>query len=118
MRKPTIFGWLLIVSGVATVVLAFVVPVAAFATGLVFALLLLMLLAEGTTGGHADRHGAGHEDVGRAQAQRADRPLQARATGMGEDPARPRRRAPRHGLGARAQAARPDLIPSLHFLKW
>jgi hypothetical protein len=40
----------LIVSGVATVVLAFVVPVAAFATGLVFALLLLMLLAEGTTG--------------------------------------------------------------------
>jgi hypothetical protein len=50
MHKPTIFGWLLIVSGVATVLLAFVVPVAAFATGLVFALLLLMLLAEGTTG--------------------------------------------------------------------
>jgi hypothetical protein len=50
MHKPTIFGWLLIVSGVATVLLAFVAPVAAFATGLVFALLLLMLLAEGTTG--------------------------------------------------------------------
>jgi hypothetical protein len=50
MHKPTIFGWLLIVSGVATVLLAFVVPGAAFATGLVFALLLLMLLAEGTTG--------------------------------------------------------------------
>jgi hypothetical protein len=50
MRKPTIFGWLLIVSGVATVVLALVAPMAAFATGLVFALLLLTLLAEGTTG--------------------------------------------------------------------
>jgi hypothetical protein len=50
MRKPTIFGWLLIVSGVATVVLALVTPVAAFATALIFALLLLSLLAEGTTG--------------------------------------------------------------------
>jgi hypothetical protein len=40
----------MIVSGVATVVLALVAPVAAFATGLVFALLLLTLLAEGTTG--------------------------------------------------------------------
>jgi hypothetical protein len=50
MRKPTILGWLLIGSGAATVVLAFVVPVAAFATGLAFALLLLTLLAEGTTG--------------------------------------------------------------------
>jgi hypothetical protein len=50
MRKPTIFGWLLIVSGVATVALALVVPVAAIATGLVFALLLLTLLSEGTTG--------------------------------------------------------------------
>jgi hypothetical protein len=50
MRKPTIFGWLLIVSGVATVILALVAPVAAFVTGLVFALLLLTLLAEGTTG--------------------------------------------------------------------
>jgi hypothetical protein len=50
MRKPTILGWLMIVSGVATVVLALVAPAAAFATGLVFALLLLTLLAEGTTG--------------------------------------------------------------------
>jgi hypothetical protein len=50
MRKLTMFGWLLILSGVATVVLAFVAPVAAFATGLVFALLMLALLAEGTTG--------------------------------------------------------------------
>jgi hypothetical protein len=50
MGKPTVFGWLLVISGVATVVLALVVPVAAFATGLVFALLLLTLLAEGTTG--------------------------------------------------------------------
>jgi hypothetical protein len=50
MRKPTVFGWLLIVFGVATVVLALVVPVAAFGTGLVFALLLLTLFAEGTTG--------------------------------------------------------------------
>jgi hypothetical protein len=50
MRKPTIFGWLMIVSGVATVALALVVPVAAIATGLVFALLLLTLLSEGTTG--------------------------------------------------------------------
>ena len=50
MRKPTILGWLLIVSGVATIVLALVAPVASFATGLVFALLLLSLLAEGTTG--------------------------------------------------------------------
>jgi hypothetical protein len=45
--KLTILGWLLIVSGLATVVLA---PIAAFATGLVFALLLLSLLSEGTTG--------------------------------------------------------------------
>ena len=50
MRRPTLFGWLLIVSGLATIVLALVAPVAAFATGLVFALLLLTLLAEGTTG--------------------------------------------------------------------
>ena len=50
MRKPTVFGWLLIVLGVATVVLALVAPIAAFATGLVFALLLLTLFAEGTTG--------------------------------------------------------------------
>ena len=50
MRRPTTFGWLMIVSGVATVVLALVAPAAAFATGLVLALLLLMLLAEGTTG--------------------------------------------------------------------
>jgi hypothetical protein len=50
MAKPTIFGWLLIVTGAATLVLAFVFPIAAFATGLVFALLLLTLLAEGTTG--------------------------------------------------------------------
>jgi uncharacterized protein (DUF58 family) len=50
VRKPTIFGWLLIVFGAATVVLALVAPVAAFATGLVFALLLLTLFAEGTTG--------------------------------------------------------------------
>jgi hypothetical protein len=50
MRRPTIFGWLLIVFGVATVVLALVVPIAAFATGIVFALLLLMVFAEGTTG--------------------------------------------------------------------
>ena len=50
MRKPTIFGWLLIVSGSATVVLALLVPIAAFAMGLVFALLLLTVLAEGTTG--------------------------------------------------------------------
>jgi uncharacterized protein (DUF58 family) len=50
MRKPTVFGWLLIVFGVATVVFAIVIPVAAFATGLVFALLLLALFAEGTTG--------------------------------------------------------------------
>src|SRR3954452_15758629 len=50
MRKPTIFGWLLIVFGLATVVFAVVIPVAAFATGLVFALLLLALFAEGTTG--------------------------------------------------------------------
>jgi hypothetical protein len=50
MRRPTIFGWLLIVSGVATVILALVAPVVAFATGLVFALLLLTLLSEGTTG--------------------------------------------------------------------
>ena len=50
MRRPTLFGWLLIAFGVATIVLALVVPVAAFATGLVFALLLLTLLAEGTTG--------------------------------------------------------------------
>jgi polyferredoxin len=50
VRRPTIFGWLLIVSGLATIVLALVLPVAAFATGLVFALLLLTLLAEGTTG--------------------------------------------------------------------
>jgi hypothetical protein len=50
MRKPTIFGWLMIVSGLATVLLAFVAPVAAFATGLVFALLLLTMFAEGTTG--------------------------------------------------------------------
>jgi hypothetical protein len=49
VRKPTIFGWLLIVSGVATVPLALAAPPAAFATGLVFALLLLTLLAEGTT---------------------------------------------------------------------
>jgi hypothetical protein len=48
--KLTIFGWLMIVSGVATVVLALVVPVAAMVTGVVFALLLLALLAEGTTG--------------------------------------------------------------------
>jgi hypothetical protein len=50
MRKPTIFGWLLIGTGLATVVLALVVPVAAIATGVVFALLLLTLLSEGTTG--------------------------------------------------------------------
>ena len=50
MRKPTIFGWLLIASGTATVVLALIVPIAAFAMGLVFALLLLTVLAEGTTG--------------------------------------------------------------------
>ena len=50
MRKPTIFGWLLLAAGAATVVLAFVLPVAAMGTGLVFALLLLTLLAEGTTG--------------------------------------------------------------------
>jgi hypothetical protein len=48
--KLTILGWLLIVSGVATVVLALLAPIAAFATGLVFALLLLSLLSEGTTG--------------------------------------------------------------------
>jgi hypothetical protein len=50
VRKPTIFGWLLIASGTATVVLALIVPIAAFAMGLVFALLLLALFAEGTTG--------------------------------------------------------------------
>ena len=50
MRKPSTFGWLLIASGTATVVLALIVPIAAFATGLVFALLLLALFAEGTTG--------------------------------------------------------------------
>jgi hypothetical protein len=50
MHKPTFFGWLLIGSGLATVVLVFVLPVASFATGLVFALLLLTLFAEGTTG--------------------------------------------------------------------
>ena len=50
MRKPTIFGWLLIGTGLVTVVLALVVPVAAIATGVVFALLLLTLLSEGTTG--------------------------------------------------------------------
>jgi hypothetical protein len=50
MPKLTVFGWLMIVSGVATVVLAVLAPIAAFATGLVFALLLLSLLAEGTTG--------------------------------------------------------------------
>ena len=50
MRKPTIFGWLMIASGVATVVLALVAPNAAIVTGLVFALLLLALLSEGTTG--------------------------------------------------------------------
>ena len=32
MRKPTIFGWLMIVSGLATVVLAVLAPVAAFGT--------------------------------------------------------------------------------------
>ena len=46
MRKPTTFGWLLIASGTATVVLALIVPIAAFAMGLVFALLLLALFAE------------------------------------------------------------------------
>jgi hypothetical protein len=50
VRKPTILGWLMIVSGVLTVPLALIAPAAAFATGLVFALLLLTLLAEGTTG--------------------------------------------------------------------
>jgi hypothetical protein len=50
MRKPTVFGWLMIASGVGTVVLALVAPIASFATGLVFALLLLTLLSEGTTG--------------------------------------------------------------------
>jgi hypothetical protein len=50
VRKPTILGWLLIASGTATVVLALVVPIAAFAAGLVFALLLLAVFAEGTTG--------------------------------------------------------------------
>ena len=50
MRKPTIFGWLLILLGAATVALVFVAPAAAFVTGLIFALLLLALLAEGTTG--------------------------------------------------------------------
>ena len=50
MPKLTILGWLLIVSGLATVVLAVLAPIAAFGTGLVFALLLLSLLAEGTTG--------------------------------------------------------------------
>jgi hypothetical protein len=50
MRKPTVFGWLLIVFGVATVGFVLVLPIAAFATGLVFVLLLLAVLAEGTTG--------------------------------------------------------------------
>ena len=50
MPKLTILGWLLIVSGLTTVVLAVLAPIAAFATGLVFALLLLSLLSEGTTG--------------------------------------------------------------------
>jgi hypothetical protein len=50
MRKPTVFGWLLIVFGVATVVLTLLVPIAGFATGLVFALLLLTLFGEGTIG--------------------------------------------------------------------
>jgi hypothetical protein len=50
MPKLTILGWLLIVSGLATVVLAVLVPIAAIVTGLVFALLLLSLLSEGTTG--------------------------------------------------------------------
>jgi|SRR5919197_5653759 hypothetical protein len=50
MHKPTIFGWLLIASGVATVLLAFVLPAAALGTGIVFALLLLTYFAEGTTG--------------------------------------------------------------------
>ena len=50
MRKPTIHGWLLIGTGLATVVLALVVPVAGIAMGVVFALLLLTLLSEGTTG--------------------------------------------------------------------
>jgi hypothetical protein len=50
MRKPTVLGWLMIVSGLATVIFAFVAPTVAFATGVVFALLLLTLLSEGTTG--------------------------------------------------------------------
>jgi hypothetical protein len=50
MPKPTILGWLLIVSGLATVVLALLAPIAAIGTGIVFALLLLSLLSEGTTG--------------------------------------------------------------------
>ena len=50
MHKPTSFGWLMILSGVATVVLAIVAPVVAIGTGIVFALLLLTLLSEGTTG--------------------------------------------------------------------
>jgi hypothetical protein len=50
MPKLTIFGWLMIVSGLVTIVLAVLAPVAAFGTGIVFALLLLSLLSEGTTG--------------------------------------------------------------------
>jgi hypothetical protein len=50
MPKLTILGWLLIVSGLATVVLALLAPIAAIGTGIVFALLLLSLLSEGTTG--------------------------------------------------------------------
>jgi hypothetical protein len=49
MRKPTIFGWLLILAGLTTVVLALVAPAAALVTGVIFALLLLTLLSEGTT---------------------------------------------------------------------
>jgi hypothetical protein len=50
MHKPTIFGWLMIVSGVATVVLAFVFPFAALVTGIIFALLLLGVVSEGMSG--------------------------------------------------------------------
>jgi hypothetical protein len=51
MPRPTVFGWLMIAAGLATVGLAFVVPTAAIVTGVIFALLLLALLSEGTSAG-------------------------------------------------------------------
>jgi hypothetical protein len=50
MPRPTVFGWLMIGAGFATVALAFVLPIAALVIAVIFALLLLALLSEGTTG--------------------------------------------------------------------